>query len=91
MDQFVRKDITMDTDEDPEGRARAAEGKAGGKGAVLTPGSPHAWLPRGPADLTVHHTSVAGYTNGLSGDPCSPSLAPMFRGGAESLSHTSYF
>lgn len=27
----------MDTDEDPEGKAREAEGKACGKGPVLTP------------------------------------------------------
>lgn len=35
--RFVRKDITMDTDEDLEGKAREAEGKACGKGPVLIP------------------------------------------------------
>lgn len=67
----------MDTDEDPEGKAREAEGKACGKGPVLTPRHPPAWLPGGSASLTIHRTSAADYTPALSGGQFSPSLAPV--------------
>lgn len=42
MYQFVREDITMDTDKDPEGKARGAEGKARGKGHSTSPISGYA-------------------------------------------------
>lgn len=86
--QFVREDITMDTDKDPRGKSQRCRGQSTWEGArrFHTSGDADRQAPRVPACLAalqtlpfLQHTTVADYTTGLSGDQFGLSLSESCR------------